>query len=167
MREMDYDAAASYWTEKAKNSVSMEPEALKERIDSFIKGHNTCAFATASADMVRCTPIEYNYLDGIFYLFSEGGLKFKALKENKRVGIAIYEPYGGFGNLKSLQVEGNAEILEPFSGEYMKLLEYKKISVEAIKKMPHPMNLIRIVPDSFDYLDSDLKKDGFDIRQHI
>ena len=49
----------------------------------------------------------------------------------------------------------------------MKLLEYKKISVEAIKKMPHPMNLIRIVPDSFDYLDSDLKKDGVDIRQHI
>ena len=167
MWEMDYDTAASYWTEKAKDSVSMEPEALKERIDSFIKGHNTCALATASADMVRCTPIEYNYLDGIFYLFSEGGLKFKALKENRRVGMAIYEPYGGFGNLKSLQVEGNAEIIEPFSDEYMKLLEYKKIPVEAIKKMPHPMNLIKIVPDSFDYLDSDLKKDGFDIRQYI
>jgi len=167
MWEMDYDTAASYWTEKARDSAKMELETLKERIDSFITGHNTCALATASADMVRCTPIEYNYLDGIFYLFSEGGLKFKALKENRRVGMAIYEPYDGFGNLKSLQVEGNAEIIEPFSDEYMKLLEYKKISVEAIKKMPHPMNLIKIVPDSFDYLDSDLKKDGFDIRQHF
>ena len=167
MWEMDYDTAASYWTEKAKDSVSMEPEALKERIDSFISGHNTCALATASSDMVRCTPIEYNYLDGIFYLFSEGGLKFKGLKENRRVGMAIYEPYGGFGNLKSLQIEGGAEIIEPFSNEYMKLLEYKKIPVVAIKKMPHPMNLIKIVPDYFDYLDSDLKKDGFDIRQHI
>lgn len=167
MWEMDYDTAASYWIEKAENSVSMDPEALKERIDSFISGHNTCALATASADMVRCTPIEYNYLDGAFYLFSEGGLKFKGLKENKRVGMAIYEPYGGFGNLKSLQIEGRAEIIEPFSNEYMKLLEYKKIPVEAIKKIPHPMNLIKIVPDSFDYLDSDLKKEGLDIRQHI
>ncbi len=167
MWEMDYDTAASYWIEKAKESVKMEPEALKERIDSFITGHNTCALATASADMVRCTPIEYNYIDGIFYLFSEGGLKFKALKENKRVGMAIYEPYRGFGNLKSLQIKGKAEIIEPFSDEYMRLLEYKKIPVEAIKKMPHPMNLIKIIPDSFDYLDSDLKKDGLDIRQHI
>ena len=157
MWEMDYDTAASYWTEKAKDSVSMEPEALKERIESFIAGHNTCSLATASADMVRCTPIEYNYLDGVFYLLSEGGLKFKA----------IYEPYGGFGNLKSVQIEGKAEIIEPFSDEYMRLLEYKKIPVDAIKKMPHPMNLIKIIPDNFDYLDSDLKKDGFDIRQHI
>ena len=167
MREMDYDTTASYWIEKAKNSVSMEPEALRKRIDSFIAEHNTCALATAAADMVRCTPIEYSYLDGTFYLFSEGGLKFKTLKENRRVGMAIYEPYGGFGNLKSLQIEGRAEIIEPFSDEYMKLLEYKKIPVDAIKKMPHPMNLIKIAPDSFDYLDSDLKKDGFDIRQHI
>lgn len=167
MWEMDYDTAASYWEKKAENSDSMELENLRKRIDAFISRHNTCAFATASSDMVRCTPIEYNYLDGVFYLFSEGGLKFKALKNNKQVGLAIYEPYGGFGNLKSLQIEGKAEIIEPFSDEYMKLLEYKKIPVEAIKKMPHPMNLIKITPESFDYLDSDLKKEGFDIRQHL
>jgi hypothetical protein len=29
------------------------------------------------------------------------------------------------------------------------------------------MNLIKIVPESFDYLDSDLKKDGFGSRQHL
>ena len=167
MWEMDYDIAARYWTDREKDSVSMDPDDLKKRIDDFIGGHNTCALATASPDMVRCTPIEYNYLEGAFYLFSEGGLKFKALKENKQVGLAIYESYGGFGNLKSIQVEGRAEIIEPFSEEYMKLLEYKKIPVKAIKKMPHPMNLIKIIPEIFDYLDSDLKKEGFDIRQHL
>ncbi len=46
------------------------------------------------------------------------------------------------------------------------MLEYKKIPVEAIRKMPQPMNLIKITPESFDYLDSDLKKEGFNIRQH-
>jgi hypothetical protein len=51
---------------------------------------------------VRNTPIEDNYVDGNFDCFSEGGMKFRGLKENKNVGIAIFEPYGGFGQLKSL-----------------------------------------------------------------
>ena len=38
---------------------------------------------------------------------------------------------------------------------------------EAMKKLPMPMNLIKIMPDSYDLLDSDLKKDGFGNRQHL
>ena len=167
MYNMDYDTAASHWIEKDKTSVHMDDVALKEKIDAFIGAHNTCALATASANMVRNTPIEYNYVDGAFYFFSEGGLKFKCLKENKNVGLAIFEPYGGFGQLKSLQVEGTAEMVEPFSDEYLKVMEYKKIPVEAMKKLPQPMNLIKVVPSSYDYLDSDLKKDGFGSRQHL
>ncbi|WP_034467765.1 pyridoxamine 5'-phosphate oxidase family protein [Butyrivibrio proteoclasticus] len=167
MWEMDYESAAKHWVEKDKESAHMEEAALKERIEGFIAGHNTCALATASADMVRNTPIEYNYVDGEFYFFSEGGLKFKGLKENKNVGLAIFEPYGGFGNLKSLQVEGVASMVEPFSEEYLKVMEFKKIPVEAMKKLPQPMNLIKVVARSYDYLDSELKKEGFSSRQHL
>lgn len=164
---MDYDEAATYWIQKDRDSIRMDEELLKNRIEQFITAHNTCALATACDGFVRCTPIEYNYIGGLFYLFSEGGLKFKALKENKQVALAIYEPYGGFGKLKGLQVTGNAEIVEPFSGEYLKLLEHKKIPQEAMKKLPQPMHLIKITPSGYDYLDSDLKKEGASIRQHI
>lgn len=167
MWEMDYESAANHWLEKDKESVHMDAAALKERIENFVAEHNTCALATASADMVRNTPIEYNFVDGDFYFFSEGGLKFKGLKENKNVGLAIYEPYGGFANLKSLQVEGIANMVEPFSEEYLKIMEHKKIPVEAMKKLPQPMNLIKIVVKSFDYLESDLKKEGYGSRQHL
>ncbi len=167
MWEMDYDQAAAVWTNKDKDSVHMEKADLKNKINEFIKAHNTCALATASGDFVRCTPIEYNYVDESFYLFSEGGLKFKALKDNKHVAFAIYEPYGGFHELKSLQVMGIASMIEPFSDEYIKIMEMKKIPVEAMKKLPMPMNLIKIVPESFDLLDSDLKKEGFASRQHM
>lgn len=167
MYQPDYDRAAAHWIEKDKESVKMEQAALKEKIKEFIRAHNTCALATASADMVRNTPIEYNYVDGCFYFFSEGGLKFRGLKENKNVGIAIFEPYSGFGQLKSLQVQGQAVMVEPFSEEYLKLMEHKKIPVEAMKKLPQPMNLIKVMPESFDYLDSDLKKAGFGSRQHM
>ncbi len=167
MWEMDYESASNHWVEKEQDSVHMEETALKERIEAFIVGHNTCALATASVDLVRNTPIEYNYVDGAFYFFSEGGLKFKGLKENKNVGIAIYEPYGGFANLKGLQVEGVACMVEPFSDEYIRIMEHKKIPVEAMKKLPQPMNLIKVVVTSYDYLDSDLKKEGFSSRQHL
>ena len=167
MWKMDYESAADYWVEKDKESVQMEEDELKHRIEEFITGHNTCALATATADMVRNTPIEYNYLDGDFYFFSEGGLKFMGLRENRNVGIAIFEPYGGFSNIKGLQAQGVAEIIEPFSDEYLKVLEYKHISAEAIKKIPHPMNLIKVVVKNYDYLDSDLKKEGFGCRQHL
>ena len=164
---MDYDEAATYWIQKDRNSVRMDELLLKNKIEQFITAHNTCALATACDGFVRCTTIEYNYIGGFFYLFSEGGLKFKALKENKHVAFAIYEPYGGFGKLKGLQVTGTAEIVEPFSGEYLKLLEHKKIPLEAMKKLPQPMHLIKIIPSGYDYLDSDLKKEGAAIRQHI
>ena len=87
--------------------------------------------------------------------------------ENKHVGIAIYEPYNGFANLKSLQIEGMASMIEPFSDEYLKIMAVKKIPVETMKKPPCPMNLIKVVPKIFDYLDSDLKKEGYGSRQHL
>ncbi len=167
MWEMDYDKASTMWIEKEKDSVHMEEEALKEKIDEFVNAHNTCALAVASGDFVRCTPIEYNYVDGCFYLFSEGGMKFRALKDNKHVAFAIFEPYGGFNQLKSLQVMGESGMVEPFTDEYLKAMEKRKIPVEAMKRLPQPMNLIRIVPESYDYLDSDLRNDGVANRQHL
>ena len=167
MWEMDYDKAANHWIEKDREAVKMEDIELKAKIDAFIEGHNTCSLATASSEGVRCTPIEYNYSDGCFYFFSEGGLRFRGLKENKHVGLAIYEPYSGFANLKSLQIEGMASMIEPFSDEYLKIMTVKKIPVETMKRLPNPMNLVKVIPQSFDYLDSNLKKEGYGSRQHL
>ncbi len=105
-------------------------------------------------------------MDNRFYYFSEGGLKFRGLKKNKHVGMAIYEPYNGFGNLKSLQIEGTASLIEPFSEEYLKIMAFKKIPEEAMRNLPQPMALIKVVPAVFDLLDSDLKKEEFSSRQH-
>lgn len=167
MWEMDYDKAANVWIERDKGIVAMEKDALKERIEKFIQEHNTCALATANADMVRNTPIEYMFFDGAFYLLSEGGLKYKCLKDNKKVGIAIFESFSGFGKLKGLQVEGEAYMIEPFSEEYLKAIEVKKIPVEGMKRLPMPLNLIKVVPKAYDYLESELKNEGFGGRQHL
>jgi uncharacterized protein YhbP (UPF0306 family) len=164
---MNYEKAASYWEEKDKESVKMDSDALKKKIIDFINNHNTCALAVASGDFIRCTPIEYNYVDENFYLFSEGGLKFRALKDNKNVCMAIYDEYRGFGKLNGLQVTGIAEMVEPWSEEYLKLLAFKNIPEAAIRKLPEPMNLIKIVPKTMEFLCSDLKNKGYCSRQHL
>lgn len=165
---MDYQKAASFWEEKGKNSVRMEPAKLQKQIETFIQKQNTCALATADLEgFVRCTPLEYTYKDNCFWILSEGGLKFRGLEKNKNVSLAIYENYNSFGNLNGLQIMGWAEIIKPWSQNYLMILDYKHISHDALRKMPSEMNLIQIHPTSYDFLSSDLKKEGYDSRQHL
>ena len=42
MWEMDYDQAAAVWINKDKDSVHMEEADLRNKIEEFINGHNTC-----------------------------------------------------------------------------------------------------------------------------
>ncbi len=164
---MDYKKAASYWLEKDKDAVKLPAEELQAEIERFICSHNTCALATGSGTYIRCTPIEYTYKDGKFWLLSEGGQKFRGLSENANVAIAIYDSYAGFGKLSSLQVSGKADIIEPWSDEYLELLEYKKITAENLRKLPIVMHLIRVTPMEMDFLCSDLKEKGVSSRQHL
>lgn len=164
---MDYDKAASYWEEKSVLSVKMDRDALRTEMEQFIAGHNTCALATGSGDFVRCTPIEYNYQNGAFWMLSEGGLKFRALKNNKNVCLAIFEPYTGFGKLAGMQISGIARLVEPMTREYLDLLELKKIPVESLVKLPHALNAICVAPVRIDFLWSEFKKMGYDSRQSL
>ena len=100
-------------------------------------------------------------------MFSEGGLKFQALENNKNVCLAIYDHYVGFGQLGGMQISGTAEIVEPWTDEYMDLLAFRKIPVENMKRLPVTMHLIKITPDRIDFLCSEFKKNGVDPRQHL
>ena len=70
-----FRAAERYWDEKDVDSVKLDRARLQAMIDDYIQQNNTCALATGTGDYVRCTPIEYSYHDGCFWMFSEGGKK--------------------------------------------------------------------------------------------
>ena len=91
-------------------------------------------------------------------MFSEGGEKFIGLEKNENVCLAIYDKYDGAGNLKSIQVMGKAELVEPFSDTYNKHAKIKKIPVEALKKLASPMNIICVTPVKMEVLFSEFKK---------
>lgn len=165
---MDHEAykkAAEYWIQKDKDSLKMDRDKLWNAIMEYISSNNTCALATGTGTFVRCTPIEYVYHHDAFWMFSEGGEKFIALENNKNVCLAIFDKYQGFGNLKGMQVTGIAQMVEPFTEEYITAAEFKKIPIDALRKLSEPINVIKIIPEKIEYLNSDFKKSGYDSRQ--
>lgn len=164
---MNYQEAASYWETKDESSVKMERGELAAEMEQFLTAHNVCALATGCGEFVRCTPIEYTYWKGSFWLLSEGGLKFQALEKNKNVCVAIYGDSANFGKLSGMQVSGTAEIVEPWSETYLALLAYKKIPADSLRKIPHPLYLIRVRPERIDMLCTAFREKGCAVRQHL
>ena len=161
----EYIQAADYWKQKDAQAVKMDRETLEKEVEAYIQENKTCALATGAGEFVRCTPVEYSYHDGAFWIFSEGGEKFAALEKNKNVCLAIFDKYQGFGNLKGMQVTGKAVMPKYFSEEYVRAADIRKIPVAVLKKLPHPMNLIKIIPDKIEFTNSEFKKAGVDVRQ--
>lgn len=165
MTEEQYEQAESFWTRKGEAEKKMDSGAVYSWINDFLSAHKVLALATAAEDFVRCTPLEYTWHDDALWIFTEGGMKFRALRKNKNVAAAIYEANPSFGGLKSLQIEGTIEILELYSEEYNQAAAFRKIPLETLQKLEEPMWLLKIVPTEVTCLNSDFKKDGFGSRQ--
>ena len=162
-----FRAAERYWDEKDVDSVKLDRARLQAMIDDYIQQNNTCALATGTGDYVRCTPIEYSYHDGCFWMFSEGGKKFIGLGENSNVCLAIFDKYEGFGKLHGMQIMGRAQLVEPFSEVYNAHAAFRKIPLSALRKLPSPMHLIQVRPTRIDCLFSDFKELGCAPRQTL
>ena len=168
MTHDEFVKAASFWDNKS--SVKMDEGELRSRVYDYLASARVCALATGSGDYVRCTPLEYSFHDGVFWIFTEGGHKFIPLEKNANVSLAVFDNNPSFDALRSVQVEGRAEIVELFSERYVKHAEYRKIPLEALRKLAlegHPMYLIAVHPVKADVLFSSFKKDGFDSRETL
>ena len=166
MTNKDYEKAANFW--KNKERVEMPENVLRDQVEQYLTESHVCALATGAGSYVRCTPLEYSYHDGAFWIFTEGGEKFIGLAENSNVSLAVFDANPNFGQLRSVQVMGIAEIVEPMSGEYVAHAEHKKIPLSALQKLAdkgEPMHLLKIKPVKADILFSSFKKEGYDSRQ--
>lgn len=169
MDQAGFEDAAAYWDRKdaGRDASKVMPEGeLREVVDEFLAGHDTCALATATLDgRVRNTPLEYAWADGAVWIFSEGGRKFAGLAENPNVCVAVFEPYAGFGKLAGAQVTGVAEVVDPGSPEFLAAAVRKGIPEARVGKLAQMLHLIKVVPTRIDVLLSELKDQGYDSRQ--
>jgi menaquinone-dependent protoporphyrinogen IX oxidase/uncharacterized pyridoxamine 5'-phosphate oxidase family protein len=145
--------------------IKLEMEDVKRAFEEFLKAHNTCTLATCHQNSVRSTPIEYTYQDGKIYLLSEGGEKFANLIFNSNVSVSVYEDYTGMNSLAGIQITGKASIVEENSDEYVSVLKLKGLNENVVMSMAVNMNMIKIVMEKVEFLNSKFKGDGADPKQ--
>ena len=162
---MNYETAAEFWLEKDKNAVKMPPEELQKELDAFLKDEKVCTLAVADGDFVRCTPLTYTYREGRFYIFSEGGLKFRALAKNKNVALEVHAEYHGPGSAKSVQVTGEALVIGADDEDFIARADAAGMNSASLKKMG--LILIVVTARKLEYLNSELRKRGCCPRQQL
>lgn len=140
-------------------------EELKSYIDNYITENNTLVLATGKEDFIRATPIEYIYYKNKFYMITEGGLKFVGIYENTNVSMGIYKDYKNMNDIQGMQITGTCEIIKIDSEEYKEILNVKGINIENLEKLPVTMNMIKVKPTKYEFIDSKFKKMGYDVKQ--
>lgn len=148
-----------------KPDKEMPTNDLMDAINKFVSSHNTCTLATGYGGFVRNTPIEFTYYKNNFYFISEGGLKFKGILQNPNVCIGIFNEYKSMKELKGIQISGESEIIPYLSDEYIEVFSFRKFNIEFIRNLPVNLNLIKVVPKAFEFLNTDFNKIGFDAKQ--
>lgn len=182
MDHEQFKSAASYWIDrdaKAGSPGRMPAGELRERVEGFLAAHKVCALATCAGGAPRCTPLEYDYRNGALWIFSEGGLKFRGLEpaegaNSAPVSLAVFEPNAKFTQLASVQVDGRATIVDPSSPEFLDAVAAKGVGAAGsaalaakVARFAEMLHLIKVVPTQVDLLDSSLKQQGYDVRQHL
>ncbi|MDO5520039.1 MAG: pyridoxamine 5'-phosphate oxidase family protein [bacterium] len=143
----------------------MPKDEFLEAVEAFLKKHNTCGLATGADHYVRCTPIEYEYENNSLYIITEGGNKFIGILKNPKVSVVVFEPYTTMAELNGLQIMGTAKLVEVNSKEYLEAFQKKGIKPETLAKLPIDMNVLKICPDSYEFLSSSFRAKGYDAKQ--
>ncbi|EOD00546.1 flavodoxin domain-containing protein [Caldisalinibacter kiritimatiensis] len=143
----------------------MPKRQLISYIEEFLSNHNTCTLATYYKSRIRSTPIEYVYNNKALYFLTEGGEKFSNILFNTDVSISIYEPYKDMNSLAGMQISGNANIVKRNSDEYNEILRLKGLNPSVIANLPVLMNMIKVIPNKIEFLNSKFKGMGYDAKQ--
>lgn len=165
MTNEQYEQAATFWARKDENEKKMDREELADWIDGFLTSHKVLALASGGGDTIRCTPLEYTWHDGALWVFTEGGLKFRGLHQDRRVAAVVFDTDASFGHLNSVQIRGCAEIVSLFNNEYESAAAFRKIPLSTLHKLEEPMWLLKIFPEEITCLSSAFRDKGFGSRQ--
>ena len=155
-RDIMYDQAPKKMGIERKHLSRKE---LEEEIIDYLRKKQPCSLATCGKDgWPRVSVVDY-VNDGLtIYIFSEGGDKFKNLRENNRVGIGI-----GTGSkamkTRGINIWGIAEVFDDEAPEFadgMKVIspiiqDMEKAAGGSIKIPKGILRLIRVTPTRMVY----------------
>ncbi len=135
-------------------------EELEHEIIDYLSKKHPCTLATCGKEEIpRVSVVDY-VSDGLtIYIMSEGGVKFKNIKENNRVGIGIGTSTQTMRSVRGVNISGIADVFTDESPEFAKGLQLFRPFLEDIEKMTGKpakipegiMKLIRVTPKQIVY----------------
>jgi hypothetical protein len=134
-------------------------ELEKEIIDYLSKKH-PCSLATCGKDSIpRISVVDY-INDGLtIYIMSEGGMKFRNIKENNKVAIGIGTSAQTLRSVRGVNIWGIADIFTDETPEFAKGLQLFRPLIEDMERLkgepvqipPGVLRLIRVTPTKMIY----------------
>jgi nitroimidazol reductase NimA-like FMN-containing flavoprotein (pyridoxamine 5'-phosphate oxidase superfamily) len=129
----------------------LSKEELENEIIDFLSKKQVCSLATCGKDGVpRISVVNYLNEGLTLYIFSEGGKKFKNLKENNKVAIGIGNDYRKFDALRGVNIWGTAEVFTEEDREFAHAMKFfspifKKFEKEIGMSIEFPKGMLRII----------------------
>lgn len=133
---------------------------LEEEIIDYLSKKQACSLATCGKDGVpRISVVDYMN-DGLtIYIMSEGGGKFKNLKENNKVAIGIGTSAKTLRSVRGVNIWGVAEVFTEDTPEFAKGMQFfspifkdlEKAMGEPIQMPKGMIRLIRVTPTKMTY----------------
>lgn len=163
VREITYEERDKMYDQTLKKMgierKHLSREELEKEIIDYLSKKQPCSLATCGKDgWPRVSVVDY-VNDGLtIYIFSEGGDKFKNLKENSRVGIGIGTSSKAM-KTRGVNIWGIAEVFDDETPEFAHgikvfspiLKDMEKATGGSIKIPKEILRLIRITPTKMVY----------------
>lgn len=138
----------------------LSKEELEKEIIDYLSKKQACSLATCDTNGVpRISVVDYMN-DGLtIYIMSEGGGKFKNLKENNKVAIGIGTSTKTLRSVRGVNIWGIAEVFTEETSEFAKgmqlfspiLKDLEETLGEPVQMPKGLMRLIRVTPTKMVY----------------
>jgi len=135
-------------------------EELENEIIDYLEKNHPCSLATCGKDGIpRISVVDYINDGLMLYIFSEGGEKFKNLRENSKVAVGIGTSARNAMSVRGLNMWGIADVFTEETDEFahgVKLFSriFKNLQKESGKAIEFPkglMRMIRVTPTKMVY----------------
>jgi len=126
-------------------------QELEKEIVDYLNKKQACSFATCGRDSEpRISVVDYVNEGLTIYIFSEGGDKFRSIKENNKVAIGIATSAQTFRSVRGVNIWGIAEVFTEDTPEFahgMKLFSHilKDMENEMGTAIEIPKGLLRMI----------------------
>ena len=126
-------------------------EELEHEIIEYLGKKQPCSLATCGKDGIpRISVVDYLHDGLVIYIISEGGEKFKNLRENSHVAIGIGRSARTTRSVRGVNIWGQADVFEDDTPEFAHALKLFEPILKAMTKATDdpvelPKGLLRVI----------------------